>query len=112
MGAWHVYIVRCRDGTLYTGVTNDLPRRVRSHNAGAASRYTRSRRPVRLVYCERSRGRSAALRREARIKRLGREEKLLLIGSSRDRLPCMERGNGRRKGSAPSRARGGMVECA
>ncbi len=88
MGAWHVYIVRCRDGTLYTGITTDVPRRMRAHDSGAASRYTRPRRPVRLVYCERSRGRAAAQKREARIKRLGREEKLLLIGSSRGRLPC------------------------
>jgi putative endonuclease len=87
VGAWLVYIVRCRDGTLYTGVTNDLPRRIRAHDSGAASRYTRSRRPVRLVFSERSRGRSAAQRREARIKRLDRREKLLLIGSSRSRVP-------------------------
>lgn len=88
---WHVYIVRCRDGTLYTGVTNDLRRRVRAHDSGIASRYTRSRRPVRLVYGEKSRGRSSALKREARIKRLSRTEKLLLIGSSRNRTPCARR---------------------
>jgi len=102
---WHVYIVRCRDGTLYTGVTNDLPRRIRAHDSGTASRYTSSRRPVRLVYCERSRGRSAAQRREARIKRLGRQEKLLLIGSSRSRMPCARRKSVRATGH-PTEHRG------
>lgn len=52
---WFVYIVRCRDGSLYTGATNDLDKRVRAHNAGKGARYTRSRRPVELVFSRRAR---------------------------------------------------------
>ncbi|HEX9282478.1 MAG TPA: GIY-YIG nuclease family protein [Gemmatimonadales bacterium] len=76
-----MYILRCRDGSLYTGVTNDLTRRLRRHNAGTASAYTRSRRPVRLVYQERQPDRSAALRREAALRRLSRAAKLALVKS-------------------------------
>lgn len=76
--AWWVYILRCADRTLYTGVTNDLDRRLASHRAGRASRYTRSRLPVRLVHAEPAAGRGAALRREAEIKRLDRKAKLAL----------------------------------
>ena len=54
-GGWFVYILRCRDGTFYTGITKDVVRRCRQHNEGTASRYTRSRRPVRLVTCNRAR---------------------------------------------------------
>lgn len=79
---WHVYIVRCRDGTLYTGITNDLERRMAEHNRGAGCRYTRGRRPVRLSYRESFRDRSSAMRREARIKGLSRREKLVLIGAA------------------------------
>jgi len=75
-----VYVLRCGDGSLYTGITNHLARRLAAHRAGTASRYTRSRRPVRLVYQERRRTRSAALRREAAIKRLPRAAKLELLG--------------------------------
>jgi putative endonuclease len=75
-----VYLLRCRDGSLYTGITNDLSRRLAAHRAGRASAYTRSRRPLRLVYREAARDRSAALRREAAIKRLTRKAKLELIG--------------------------------
>jgi putative endonuclease len=74
-----VYLLRCRDGSLYTGITNDLARRLAAHRAGKASAYTRSRGPVRLVYREPVADRSAALRREAAIKRLRREDKLALI---------------------------------
>ena len=76
---WTVYLLRCRDGSLYTGITNDLARRLAAHRAGKASAYTRSRRPVRLAYRELVRDRSAALRREAAIKRLTRQAKLELI---------------------------------
>ena len=76
---WFVYLLRCRDGSLYTGATNDLPRRLASHRAGRASAYTGSRRPLRLVYVERHSSRSAALRREAAIKRLTRRAKLALV---------------------------------
>jgi len=78
--SWVVYVLRCRDGTLYTGVTNDLDRRVAAHQKGAASKYTRSRLPVRLVLKETVDGRSQALKREAEIKRLSRLRKLQLIG--------------------------------
>ncbi len=74
-----VYLLRCRDGSLYTGITNDLSRRLAAHRAGKASAYTRSRRPLRLAYREVVRDRSAALRREAAIKRLTRHAKLELI---------------------------------
>ena len=74
-----VYILRCGDGTLYTGCTNDLSRRLAAHNAGKGAKYTRSRRPVELVYREEVPDKSAALRREAAIKGLSRGEKLALI---------------------------------
>lgn len=80
---WSVYILRCADGTLYTGATNDIARRLLRHASGAGARYTRSRLPVKLAYEERCRGRSQALRREAAIKRLSRAEKLELCGSGR-----------------------------
>ncbi|MBM4022566.1 MAG: GIY-YIG nuclease family protein, partial [Planctomycetes bacterium] len=67
---WLVYLLRCSDGSLYTGITNDLPKRLKAHNAGKASRYTRSRLPVTLAYSEPQRSKSAALTREAAIKRL------------------------------------------
>ncbi len=76
---WWVYLLRCRDGSLYAGATNDLDRRVRAHGKGRASRYTRSRLPVVLVHSERVADRSAALRREAALKRLPRAEKLALV---------------------------------
>ena len=67
---WFVYMLRCRDGSLYTGITTDVRRRIAAHRAGKGSRYTRSRLPVRLVYREQRATRAAALRREAAIKRL------------------------------------------
>ena len=76
--AW-VYVLRCRDGSLYTGWTDDLTRRVARHSAGKASRYTASRRPVELVFAASMADRSAAMREEARIKRLDRAGKLALI---------------------------------
>ena len=76
---WLVYLLRCSDGSLYTGITNDLPKRLKAHAAGKASRYTRSRLPVRQVYSEPQRSKSAALKREAAIKRLRRAEKDRLV---------------------------------
>ena len=76
---WFVYMLRCADGTLYTGITNDLTRRCDQHNAGTASRYTRSRLPVALVYQEIQASRSLALKRELAIKKLSRQQKELLI---------------------------------
>jgi putative endonuclease len=76
---WTVYLLRCRDGSLYTGITNDLPKRLKAHAAGKASRYTRSRLPVDLAYEEHQPTKSRALKREAAIKRLPRRAKLDLI---------------------------------
>jgi putative endonuclease len=76
---WLVYILRCSDGSLYTGITNDLPKRLKAHAAGKASKYTRSRLPVRLAYSEPQKSKSAALKREAAVKRLRRAEKALLV---------------------------------
>ena len=70
-----VYMLRCADGTLYTGITNDLDRRVRMHNGGKGAKYTRSRRPVELVYWEQAGCRADASRREYAVKRLTRAEK-------------------------------------
>lgn len=77
--SWIVYLLRCRDGSLYTGVTNDLAGRVAAHRAGRGGAYTRSRLPVRLVYAESQPDRGAALRREAAVKRLPRASKLALL---------------------------------
>ncbi|HZL96775.1 MAG TPA: GIY-YIG nuclease family protein [Vicinamibacterales bacterium] len=72
---WYVYIVRCADHTLYTGVAKDLPARLAAHNAGRGAKYTRTRLPVQLVYQEEASDRSAAQRREHEIKRLPRAAK-------------------------------------
>lgn len=82
---WWVYVLRCKDGTLYTGVTTHPDRRLAQHNAGTASKYTRSRRPVEMVYRERAKGHGAALRRELAIKKLSRAEKDVLVASQRVR---------------------------
>jgi putative endonuclease len=78
--AW-VYMLRCRDGSLYTGWSTDVQRRVASHRAGRASRYTASRLPVELVMAQAMADRAAAMREEARIKRLDRAGKLALIAA-------------------------------
>jgi putative endonuclease len=74
-----VYIVRCADGTLYTGWTTDVERRVTQHNTGRGAHYTRMRRPVALVYREEVPDRSTAMRREVAIKKLDRERKERLV---------------------------------
>ena len=81
MSAWQVYVLRCADGTLYTGIAIDLERRLREHNGelGKGAKYTAARRPVELVYREQRANRSAAAQREAAIKRMSRAQKLLLI---------------------------------
>jgi putative endonuclease len=79
-GAPSVYLLRCADGTLYCGWTVDVERRVIAHNAGRASRYTRTRLPVELVWSRAQPDRGAAMREEARIKQLPRAAKLALIG--------------------------------
>jgi putative endonuclease len=75
----YVYIVECRDGTLYTGWTNDLQRRVNQHNSGKGGNYTRSRCPVNLRYFERFPTKQEAMRREWQIKKLSRAEKIKLL---------------------------------
>jgi putative endonuclease len=76
---WTVYLARCRDGSLYTGVTTDPERRLDEHNSGCGASYTRSRAPVVLVYCEAAADRSGAQRREHAIKRLSRIQKEQLV---------------------------------
>ncbi len=79
---WHVYVLRCADGTLYTGVTRDLQKRLSQHNGALAGgpKYTRGRRPVQLMWSDTAADRSAAQQQEAAIKKLSRVEKLRLIG--------------------------------
>jgi predicted GIY-YIG superfamily endonuclease len=77
--SWHVYMLRCCDGSLYTGYTDDVERRLSVHQRGKGAKYTRSRLPVELAYCEELPDKSAALRREVAIKRLTRQQKLLLV---------------------------------
>jgi putative endonuclease len=76
---WSLYILQCRDGSLYTGVTIDVDRRLREHQQGTASRYTRTRRPLVLVYREECGSRSQALSRECAVKALNRQRKNELI---------------------------------
>jgi putative endonuclease len=78
-GTWSVYVLRCGDGTLYTGATNDVAKRLATHRRGKGAAYTRSRLPVELVYLETLGSRGEALRREAAIKRLPRKKKLELL---------------------------------
>jgi putative endonuclease len=77
---WNVYIVRCADQTLYTGIARSVPQRIAQHNAGTGAAYTRARRPVVIVYQEPAPDRGAALRREAAIKRLPVAAKRALSG--------------------------------
>jgi putative endonuclease len=77
--AWHVYIIKCRDNLLYTGITKDLERRVKEHNSGNGCKFTKYRAPVELMYCERAKNRPQALIREAEIKRFSRPKKLKLF---------------------------------
>jgi len=79
----YAYIVECADGTLYVGYTTDVKRRLKAHNAGRGSRYTRGRRPVRLVYVEELSTESAARRRENTLRKLRRSQKLRLIGGEK-----------------------------
>jgi len=76
---WYCYLLRCADGTLYCGITNDLDKRLAAHNAGTASKYTRVRMPVKLVFVEECGDRSAASKREMEIKGLKRADKLALV---------------------------------
>ncbi|MCU0652145.1 MAG: GIY-YIG nuclease family protein [Candidatus Omnitrophica bacterium] len=76
---WHLYIIECKDSKLYTGITNNLKRRIRDHNSGNGCRYTSIRAPVKLVHSEELPTKSEALKRELRVKHLSRAEKLILI---------------------------------
>ncbi len=76
---WHVYIIECKDGLLYTGITNNLERRIKAHNSGNGGRFTKYRAPVKLRYAEDCPTKPHALKREAQIKRLERPQKLSLI---------------------------------
>lgn len=78
---WVLYILECGDGTLYTGITDDLEKRFRAHSSGKGAKYTRGRGPLRLCYQESCADHSAALRREYAVKKLSRKEKLALIES-------------------------------
>ncbi|XKT74822.1 MAG: GIY-YIG nuclease family protein [Patescibacteria group bacterium UBA2163] len=79
MSTYAVYIVSCKDNTLYTGYTNNLEQRIKAHNEGVGAKYTRGRAPVTLVYSETFTKKGDAMRREIEIKNLSRQEKLLLM---------------------------------
>ena len=84
---WKVYIVECSDGTYYTGITTDIDRRILEHNYSFKSaKYTRSRRPVKLVYEEDAQNRSTASKREYQIKKMKRKQKTILIESDKNEL--------------------------
>jgi putative endonuclease len=80
---WCVYLLRCGDGTLYAGITNDLDKRLAAHRTGKGARYTRGRGPLKLVHCEPAHDRPSALKREHALKRLPRRQKLLLVRGRR-----------------------------
>ena len=80
----YTYLLRCSDGTLYCGWTDNIEKRIAAHNSGKASKYTRSRLPVKLVYFETFETKQEAMSREARIKRLSRREKLALVSPPPD----------------------------
>jgi putative endonuclease len=77
---WKVYILECGDGTLYTGITNDLPRRLAAHADGQGAKYTKGRGPLKVIYFEEAENRSEASKREAQIKSISRTAKLALAG--------------------------------
>lgn len=82
--SWFVYILKCQDNSLYTGITNDKEKRLKQHNTGKASKYTRVRLPVVMVYSEDAENRSVASKREWQIKQLSRQQKLQLVAQGRD----------------------------
>lgn len=84
---WYVYIVRCNDRSLYTGIAKKLETRIAQHNMGEGAKYTRSRRPVSLVYSEQAVDRGSALRREIEIKRLSVAAKRRLVGDTAPATP-------------------------
>ena len=78
---WSLYVLKCSDGAFYTGITNDLTRRLKQHNEGTASRYTRSRLPVRVIFQEQCRSKSHALKKEIALKSMTRKKKEEYINS-------------------------------
>ena len=104
VGDWFVYILRCSDDTLYTGIAKDLARRLLAHQRGTAAKYTRSRRPVTLAYRESQPDRGTALKREAALKRLRRKAKIALI-------EIHLTGKQPRRGSAPASRRGSSARA-
>ncbi|MEP1231547.1 MAG: GIY-YIG nuclease family protein [Litorimonas sp.] len=80
--AWAVYIVRCADGSFYTGISNDVDKRIATHNAGKGAKYTSRRTPVTLIYSEPSENRSTATKRERIIKKYSRAKKVSLIAGA------------------------------
>lgn len=99
MSPWTTYIVRCKDGSLYTGISTDVPYRLRRHNEGKGAAYTKSRRPVELVWSERAKSESAARKREAEIKRWTRAEKekfvcaIIALSPNKNNSLFMAKGN-------------------
>lgn len=85
---WTVYLLRCRDGSLYAGITTDMERRLVEHQGGSAARYTKGRRPVTIVYRETCASRSDALKRECAVKALSRVEKERLVRRGARPQPC------------------------
>ena len=83
----YAYLLKCSDGSLYAGWTNDPERRLKAHNNGTASKYTRSRRPVEMVYLEEFETKSEAMKREAALKMMTREQKLELIKACEQKEP-------------------------
>ena len=84
---WYLYILRCKDDTLYTGITNDVPARLKAHASGRGAKYTRGRGPLELVYQEELESYSAALKREYQVKQLTRTQKMELIATFQASAP-------------------------
>jgi putative endonuclease len=82
MNNWFVYIVRCSNDSLYTGITTDIDRRIEQHNSGKGAAYTRSHRPVRLTYSETVENRSSAAKRESELKKLSKQDKELIVNKA------------------------------
>ena len=83
---WHLYILRCKDGSLYTGITTDVEKRLEAHREGRGAKYTRGRGPLELVYRKECGSHSEALKRELEIKALPRQKKLALIGENNGKI--------------------------
>jgi len=109
-GDWGCYLLRCADGSLYAGATNDIVRRLAAHRAGRGARYTRSRLPVELAYWQDCADRSSALREEARLKRLTRAAKLVLTESWAARRAGGPRGGARSTRRVLARGTGKTVK--